>query len=876
MLRHPLRILVALAVVSCLGVPIARADGCPKAVVFETDEDLSRIDVGWTGIFFGVPVSGWSLRLALGPCAGTVAGSCGECPITGLLASAGGRNQRCTNDRSVRCTDDSDCLALPGTCSPTYLFSAGTVPCTSDADCPSYAPCNRQCVYFAAPPNPLDRGGLSTCSVTEVPAAVNGTVDVETGAVSFTTALRTQGFIGDGVAQPCPVCEGDPTANDDQLGGTCNGGARAGLPCDANATFAGELGSTSLDCPPSSQKFAYDIMSTPARFGTDTTTAVISADSPNCSGVPGTGKRCFCETCNSYPPTPCFNNADCPPNGGSPGVCGGKRCVGGGNNGARCQAHSECPSGFCLRPGQAPRPSHCVDDTATPEDETAHCFASDPPTGDVGECSLGPILTQCAAPEEYRGCSSNDDCSLTGTCEATPFPCYMDNGVVGGSVSAVGAASPPIANVADPVSVSALFCVPPTGNGPYDNVAGLPGLGRLTLHGRLTFADEVVIENAAANTTVSTDAGENDGATPNDETETAVVSTGAGEVKIIENAPGGSVPSGAQLIGDQVEVAAPGGTAANPLTLTFNVDGSAAAGRAPDDVDLRRNGVVVPPCIDVPPLPISPDPCVFSRTMDGDDIRIRSYSSGGSTWDVVAYGIAVATATPTATPESSATPADTGTVAPTPSSEPTATASISPIVDPTPPPLATVTPTATATAVPLCPPQPAACRTPAVAGKAQLSLVDKTKDKDDQVQWKWNKGALTTKAEFGDPPAADGYALCLYDGSGLRMTLGAPAGGTCKKKPCWTAKKTGFVYADGDRTPDGVAQIVLKEGRKEGKAQIIVKAKGVDVPMPSLATLASPVTVQLRRSGGGPCWGAVYSFPPAHRQDATTFKDTAD
>jgi hypothetical protein len=282
------------------------------------------------------------------------------------------------------------------------------------------------------------------------------------------------------------------------------------------------------------------------------------------------------------------------------------------------------------------------------------------------------------------------------------------------------------------------------------------------------------------------------------------------------------------------------------------VDGSAAPDRGPNDLELRRNGAFVPPCTAVPPDPISPDPCVFERAQDGDDLRIGSYSSTGSTWDVVAFGTVGG---PTAT----ATPIDETT--PTPSATSSSTA--------TPTPAITATPA-------LCPAAPAACSAPAVSGKSQIALVDKAKDKDDQLQWKWLKGAATIKADFGDPLASDGYALCVYDQTGLIATLAAPPGGTCgrKSRPCWTSKKTGFVYTDPDRTPDGLTQIVLKEGAS-GKAQITVKAKGVDVPMPSLGTLASPLTVQLRRTGGA-CWGTTFTFPPAGKHDGKTFKDKAD
>jgi len=155
-------------------------------------------------------------------------------------------------------------------------------------------------------------------------------------------------------------------------------------------------------------------------------------------------------------------------------------------------------------------------------------------------------------------------------------------------------------------------------------------------------------------------------------------------------------------------------------------------------------------------------------------------------------------------------------------------------------------------------------------------LKDKSADTLDQLTWKWLKGAMTSKAEFGDPLASDDYALCIYDTTGLLASMAAPAGGTCASKPCWADTSTGFRYKDADVTPDGLARILLKEGLEDGKAKVLVRGKGVNLPMPDLSQLQSPITVQLRRANGSMCWGAVYSFPPASKNDAVTFKDKAD
>src|SRR5262249_53841656 len=115
---------------------------------------------------------------------------------------------------------------------------------------------------------------------------------------------------------------------------------------------------------------------------------------------------------------------------------------------------------------------------------------------------------------------------------------------------------------------------------------------------------------------------------------------------------------------------------------------------------------------------------------------------------------------------------------------------------------------------------------------------------------------------------------CLYDNTGLLAIMSAPAGGDCGGKPCWTDKPTGYVYKNKAMTPHGIAQLQLSAG-VDGKAKIQVKGKGSHLPMPPLASLVSPLTVQLRDAGGA-CWSAIYTFPPATKNDAAQFKDKAD
>ena len=95
----------------------------------------------------------------------------------------------------------------------------------------------------------------------------------------------------------------------------------------------------------------------------------------------------------------------------------------------------------------------------------------------------------------------------------------------------------------------------------------------------------------------------------------------------------------------------------------------------------------------------------------------------------------------------------------------------------------------------------------------------------------------------------------------------------CAGRPCWRETGSGFRYDDPELTPDGLRQVVLREGLAAGKAKIFVKGKGANLPMPSLP-LAQPVLVQLHNSDGL-CWEATYSAP-ALKNQTDQFRDKAD
>jgi cysteine-rich repeat protein len=174
----------------------------------------------------------------------------------------------------------------------------------------------------------------------------------------------------------------------------------------------------------------------------------------------------------------------------------------------------------------------------------------------------------------------------------------------------------------------------------------------------------------------------------------------------------------------------------------------------------------------------------------------------------------------------------------------------------------------------VCTPAPlVGCRA-AAPTKSQLAIKNKTPDTKDQTQWKWSKGAITPKADFGDPTATTTYQLCIYADGALFSEASVPAGGMCGTKFCWKANAKGFQYKNKLGTPEGVTQLALKEGLVAGKAQIQVKGKGDNLDLPAVLSITQPVVVQLKNSNNV-CWETIHCAP-ASKNDGVQFKDKND
>ena len=348
-----------------------------------------------------------------------------------------------------------------------HVFEADTYGCSSggpDTEC-SFV--GRYATPYFGAPLPLSSGGVPICVLNEVVGVTNGTLELTTGDLTYDYALNSRVYTGLAVAQPCPRCDGDVTVDDDVKDGTCNGGLNAGAPCDADG-LSSSFGATSFDCLPTD---ASNIGNLSIRFDdatTGTKTRTPSVASPSCSATGFGAQKCFCDTCNNVDAQPCASNADCPPSGGAPGICGGRRCIGGTNAGALCAAASQCPGGgLCLRPGEPTRPDACLEDTSVMG--SGACADAG---GDQGVCPEGPVDSNCAAPEQFRGCTVPTqvaDCPLTGTCVTANRRCFLP------TVTRTGTPGPAGGEYAGD------FCIAPTGASAVNNVAGLPGLGALIL-----------------------------------------------------------------------------------------------------------------------------------------------------------------------------------------------------------------------------------------------------------------------------------------------------------------------------------------------------------------------------------------------------------
>jgi hypothetical protein len=335
--------------------------------------------------------------------------------------------QRCTGDASVRCT------SAPG----------GATGCGGPLG---------TCEWLDGPPQPVAGGGVAACQLNYWADAVAGTFDQSTGAITGTWVTAKRTYVGSNtVSEPCPICAGDPFANDGAMGGTCTAGARLGMPCDANGRSSfPSYGPTSLDCPPPTASLVADVRLTLSVGNAGTLVKTVMAASPTCNGAPG--KQCLCGSCSLDATIACENNAQC----------------------------ASASAGTCTNTAGTPRqPNACIDDTNAPGDGTI-CAALG---GGEGICADGPTDDHCAT-EPFRSCTADTDCPATNDrCTSTYRSCFVGyDGNVGDSLSATGTASP-ARNGAAATRMGMLACHPPTNSFAINTVVGYPGPLRFELDG---------------------------------------------------------------------------------------------------------------------------------------------------------------------------------------------------------------------------------------------------------------------------------------------------------------------------------------------------------------------------------------------------------
>ena len=366
----------------------------------------TRLDTGWTGIGHKVDVIDGFIGEA------SFTGCDADCRNCGLAVAPVKTNPwancRCTNDYGVRCD---------------------TLNGVDTDDCGAGGHCN---CHFG-PPLPLSAGGAPVCVVTSILEDLEGIVDQGEATSSVRIQMASLVRLGIRQSQPCPVCEGDTTANDGILGGTCNGGLRDGLSCDENANHP-TFGPVSYECPPGGA----NISGTGLKIDFTMTGGEVSMPFGTNCDQPFAGSQCACAVCTGDTSVACNSDAECAEVGGTCSSNGG-----GANRWPNACADGVCTDGLCAA---GPVDRFCDGALrangngylACGNDADCDALATECPNGDCGACTMA----------NNRSCF-NDPITVTG-----------DTSQNGGDV------------------VTA-FCVPPSASAAVNSASGTPGPSRI-------------------------------------------------------------------------------------------------------------------------------------------------------------------------------------------------------------------------------------------------------------------------------------------------------------------------------------------------------------------------------------------------------------
>jgi hypothetical protein len=179
----------------------------------------------------------------------------------------------------------------------------------------------------------------------------------------------------------------------------------------------------------------------------------------------------------------------------------------------------------------------------------------------------------------------------------------------------------------------------PTGPGmvTYTNngdAATSDGFSYTANDGLLTTTASVALSIVAPGTSLFVTAPQ---ATPSDPYAAAIETTQPGTVGFATRTVTGTAPTGYTFLTQEFVIAAPDGTAADPLVIAFRVDASAVPlGQDHTSIQVFRNGTPVPACNGAGTAgPANPDPCVGRReTLADGDVEIVVLTSQASLWNL--------------------------------------------------------------------------------------------------------------------------------------------------------------------------------------------------------------------------------------------------
>ncbi len=372
-------------------------------------------DLGWTGWHHATDSpDGAGIRLGLDCDPG-----CMSCTVTGIDPARG--NCRCSNSTDNVCT----------------------TPLAAAAECGG-----AQCDCYTSPPQPVVAAGVPLCSLPRLGANVSGTWSPGLGAGALNIDEFSAVYVGIDVGQPCPVCVGDPVANDGVLGGTCSGGPSNGSGCDVNATDPA-FGDVSYNCLPDSGS---NITGVGLRIKRTDTTGSFSLPAGLTCSPPLSGLDCPCAVCSLDNTIACSSDTDC-------------SSVGAGT----CSA---------VGSGVPTQPNDCSSDALVCSDGGAgiqgFCSSSTDTYCDGHTDANGRFLLPCSIQADCDALDaecSGGDCGLCAA--AVQRSCFL------GSITVAGQASAPAPDGSGNPDLGSVFCVPPTASAAANTAIGLPGPARL-------------------------------------------------------------------------------------------------------------------------------------------------------------------------------------------------------------------------------------------------------------------------------------------------------------------------------------------------------------------------------------------------------------